>query len=136
MFSPEMVTLPVAMLKMRKSSVPDAALRWTLNRFAPGPVIVRFLLINNSALVSVIVIRPAEKLIVSPLAAVAIACRSVQLAPGQVPPASAALFTISVAARPPDALHASAAKQANRIRRLIFTSPRRDENISHSILRQ
>src|SRR2546423_12701296 len=79
---------------------------------------------------------PAAKLIVSPDVATEIACRSVQLAPGQVPPASAALFTVSVAARPPDALHASAAKPANRIRRLIFNSPRRDASINHTLLQQ
>src|SRR5258708_38338628 len=98
MVRPEMVTLTLvdAISKMRKFGVLDAALRCTLNRFAPGPLIVRFLLINNSSLVSVIVVRLAAKLIVSPRAAVAIACRSVQAVPGQVQPASAPLFTVIV----------------------------------------
>jgi len=88
---PEIVTLklPEAMLKMRKLSAP---LRCTVNRFAPGPVIVRFLLINNSADVSVIVLLAArEKLIVSPDTAAAMASRNVQFAPGHDPPPSAAL---------------------------------------------
>jgi hypothetical protein len=44
-----------------KAGVPDAALRWTVNRFAPGPLIVRFLLINNSALVGVTALFEEER---------------------------------------------------------------------------
>ena len=63
-------------------------------------MIVRLLLINNTPLVSVIavVFTGKEKLIVSPGATVTMACRSVQSAPGQVPPASAVLLTVRVAA--------------------------------------
>ena len=52
---PEMVAMTWlgVILKMRK--LPAAALRCTLNRFAPGPLIVRFLLISNSPLVRLIV---------------------------------------------------------------------------------
>src|SRR6185369_9552723 len=39
---------------MRKLGVPVALLRVTVSRFAPGPSIVRFLLINNSPVVRVI----------------------------------------------------------------------------------
>ena len=42
-------------------------------------------------------VMPAAKLIMSPDDAVAIACLSVQVAPGQVPPASLSLFTVNVA---------------------------------------
>src|SRR2546422_860539 len=72
---PEIVTLMLAwILKIRKSGVPAKRLRWTVNRFAPGPLIVRFLLITNSSLNSLIVLFAGRlKLIVSPDAAVAIA---------------------------------------------------------------
>src|SRR5207244_2210101 len=54
---PEMVTLMLLLiLKMRKSGVPAKRLRWTVNRFAPGPLIVRFLLITNSSLNSLMVL--------------------------------------------------------------------------------
>src|SRR2546423_1292034 len=43
---PEMVTLEAKIPKMRKS-VLAAALRCTVNRFAPGPLIVRLLSIDN-----------------------------------------------------------------------------------------
>src|SRR5205085_111665 len=54
MVRPEMFTVPDWILKMRKFGVAPAALRITVRRLAPGPLMVRFLLINNSALVSVI----------------------------------------------------------------------------------
>ncbi len=73
---------------MRKLGVPPAALRCTVNRSAPGPLIVRLLLINNSALVSVIAVSPPAKSIVSPAAASRIACRSVPA------PLSALLVTV------------------------------------------
>src|SRR5947207_393048 len=75
------LTLADAILKMRK--LPADPLRCTLNRFAPGPLIVRFLSTNNSALVSAIVLLAGrEKLIVSLDDARRMACRSVQSAPG------------------------------------------------------
>jgi hypothetical protein len=45
-----------------------------------------------------IVGRPAAKSIVSPDPAVRIACRKVQVAPGQIPTPSALLFTVNVVA--------------------------------------
>src|SRR2546425_12042769 len=60
---PEMLTVvPELILKMRKFGAPE--LRCTVSRLAPGPVIVRFLLISNSALVSVIGLTTPLKLIV------------------------------------------------------------------------
>ncbi|PZR76213.1 MAG: hypothetical protein DLM52_06420 [Chthoniobacterales bacterium] len=47
----------------------------------------------------IFVIGGRAKLIVSPEAAVAIACRRVQVVPGQVPPESPLLLTVIVAAR-------------------------------------
>src|SRR5215212_9709259 len=94
--NPEMFAVTPEIVKIRKSPTPPAE-RWTVNRFAPGPLMVRFLLINKSPLVSVIAARSGAKLIVSPETAVAIAWRRVQLAPGQVPPASAVLVTVIAA---------------------------------------
>src|SRR6476646_8282917 len=52
MVRPEILTLGVPeILKMRKFDVPAAALRCTLRRLAPGPLMVRFLLMGNSPLV-------------------------------------------------------------------------------------
>jgi hypothetical protein len=76
-------------LKMRKNA---AELRCTVNRPAPGPLIVRFLSINYSPLVRLIVVIPAAKLIVSPGDASRIACRS------DPAPLSLALVTVMVAA--------------------------------------
>src|SRR5512147_2773939 len=73
---------------MRKLGVPPTALRCTVNRFGPGPLIVRRLLIDNSALVSVIGEIPPAKSIVSPAAASRMACRSVPA------PLSALLVTV------------------------------------------
>ncbi len=96
MVRPEMVTgkkpVPPLRSKMRNCGVPPALLRCTVNTLAPGPVIVRSLLINNSALVSVIVVRPEAKLIVSPDAASRIACRS------EPAPLSLVLVTVMVVA--------------------------------------
>src|SRR6202040_2235614 len=66
MVRPEMVTkLPTAMKKMPNLGIPGPMLlRCTVNRLAPGPLIVRFLLIDNVALVRLTVVRPAAKLIV------------------------------------------------------------------------
>src|SRR5712691_11081062 len=67
MVRPEMVTLklPEEIWKMPNLGIPGPMLlRWTVNRLAPGPLIVRSLLINNAALVRLIVVRPAAKLIV------------------------------------------------------------------------
>src|SRR5260370_3581235 len=86
--SPEMLTMPPCTSKMRNAGVPLAELRWTARRAAPGPEMVKFLTINNSPLVSVIV-PLTEKLIVSPAAALAIASRS---DPG---PLSAVLVTVA-----------------------------------------
>src|SRR5713226_2353189 len=78
---PDIVTVtPALIVKMRKSGVPPAVLRFTDSMFAPGPLIVRFLSISSSPLVSVIVagpteVRPAAKVIVSPGQAVLIASR-------------------------------------------------------------
>ena len=85
---------------MRKSGVPGAVLRCTLNRFAPGPLIVRYLLISNSPLVSVIVLFAGNrKVIVSPETELETASRNVHLVAVQLPvPSSAALFTNKVAA--------------------------------------
>ena len=49
--SPEMLTVPEAILIIRKSGVPPAELRRTVSKFEPGPVMERFLLILNSPLV-------------------------------------------------------------------------------------
>src|ERR1043165_6699134 len=96
---PEIVTCANdAIWKMWNAAVPGAALRRTVNRFAPGPLIVTFLSINNSPLVRLIDVRPGAKLIVSPDVVVAIAARSVQFALGQLPPESAELFTVTLAA--------------------------------------
>ena len=67
---------------MRKTDVPAALLRRTLNRFAPGPLIVRLLLISNSPFVSVIVVRFEAGAIVVPEAASLIALRSDPAGPG------------------------------------------------------
>src|SRR5437879_5598489 len=77
MVKPESATAPEAMSKMRKSAA--LTLRVTVNRFAPGPLIVRFLSINNSPFISLIVL-PAgrEKPIVLPDDASLIAARKVQ----------------------------------------------------------
>src|SRR5882724_3244780 len=86
-----MVTVPVETLKMRKSGVPMAELRWITRLLAPGPAMIRSLSIRSSPLVSVMVLT-LEKLIVSPEAALAMASRN---EPG---PSSAVVVT--VAARP------------------------------------
>ena len=91
---PDMVTVPDVMLKIRKFGVKFALLRRTVRTFAPGPVMITFLLITNSALVRSIVVRPEAKSIVSPGDAVRIAWRSVQVVPAHVPPESALLFTV------------------------------------------
>src|SRR6267154_5737918 len=73
---PEIVTtagLVAVTLKTRNCGVPPAVLRITVKRLAPGPVIVRFLSISNSADVKVIVLTPAWNVIVAP----AHACRIV-----------------------------------------------------------
>lgn len=96
---PEMLTvLPTEMVEMRNSDVPPAVLRWTVSRLTPGPLIVRFLLISNSPLVSVIVLLAgSEKVIVSPDTALEMASRSVHLITVHVPvPSSAVLFTVRV----------------------------------------
>jgi hypothetical protein len=51
--SPEMLTV-VAILNMRNCGVPPAELRWTVSKLEPGPVMVRVLLMLNSAVVKVI----------------------------------------------------------------------------------
>src|SRR6478609_3457753 len=68
MVSPEISTLGVPeILKMRKFGMPAAALRRTLRRLAPGPLIARFLLIGSSPLVRSIAPRTfAAKVIVLP----------------------------------------------------------------------
>src|SRR5205814_10456517 len=78
--------------KIRK---PAAAPHCTVNRLAPGPLMVTFLSINNSPLTRLIVGRPVTKLIVSPPEgdALRIACRSVPT------PLSPGLVTIRVVAR-------------------------------------
>src|SRR5207253_2257687 len=74
MVKPEIVTLVLAPTsKTRKLGIIPKKLRCMVSRFAPGPVIVRFLSITNSLLVRLTVVRPAAKLIVSPGDAVAIA---------------------------------------------------------------
>src|SRR4051812_33290827 len=94
-----MTTVVVAATrKIRKLGVPDAALRWTERRLAPGPMIVRFLLRSSSSLVRVIAERRASNTIVPPAAAFTIAWRKVQVGPGQDPPESALLLTVVVAA--------------------------------------
>src|SRR5437588_5512059 len=77
MVKPESVTVPATMSKIRKRLA--VTLRVTSNRFAPGPLIVRFLSINSSPLVSLIVM-PAgrEKPMVLPDDASLIAARKVQ----------------------------------------------------------
>ena len=117
MVRPEIVTVKLPILKMRNSGVPPAALRCTVNRFAPGPLIFRFLSMNNSAVVSVIALFAGrEKLIVSPEIAVAIAWRSEQSAPGQVPPASAVLVTVKLAASADTAMRRAEIKPASEVR--------------------
>ena len=85
------MTVPEETLKMRKSNVPLAELRWITRLLAPGPAIIRSLSIRSSPLVSVMV-PPLEKSIVSPGSAWAIVSRN---EPG---PTSAVVVT--VAARP------------------------------------
>src|SRR3989442_2889351 len=86
-----MVTVFERTLKMRKSGVPMAELRWITRLLAPGPAMIRFLLIRSSPLVSVMVL-PLEKSIVSPGAALAIASRN---EPG---PASSVVVTVAARA--------------------------------------
>src|SRR6266567_2952430 len=75
-----------------------------VKRFAPGPLIVRFLLIDNSPLVRLIILFAGkEKLIVSPgdaaADALAMASRNVHLLAVHVPvPSSRMLFTVHVVA--------------------------------------
>ena len=89
---PEMVAVaPDVTLKMRKSGVPLAKLRWMVRRVAPGPEMVRFLPMSSSALVSSMVPLTAKS-IVSPAAASAIALRN---DPG---PLSAVLMTVPACA--------------------------------------
>src|SRR5215472_3624074 len=73
-----MVTvLPGLIVKMRNCGVPAALLRSTVSRFAPGPVIVRFLSITRSAVVSVIgLVTVFPKVIVLPSQASIMACLS------------------------------------------------------------
>src|SRR6266581_1352622 len=92
---PEIVTLklPEAILKMRKSGVPPAVLRCTVNPFVVAPSIVRLLSINNSPLVSVIVLFAGrEKTILPSGIALLIAARN---EPG---PLSSVLVTGTAAA--------------------------------------
>src|SRR5437016_1045980 len=88
------LTIPVPIFKTRTALLP-----LTVSMLAPGPVIVRFLF-TASSLASVIglVTVAISKSIVSPAAAVAIACRSVHVVLGQAPPESALLLTVIVAA--------------------------------------
>src|SRR5262249_16861982 len=86
--SPDRVTipgLPKATLKTRLALLPEI-----VNRFAPGPVIVRFLLMANWPVVSVIGLTTwfMSKLIVAPSHASSIACRS------DPAPASLLLMTV------------------------------------------
>ena len=72
---PEIVTVLGMISKTRKSAVPAAELRWTVNWLAPGPAMVRFVVITSSPLLNAITPLTA-KVTVSPGAAVAIASRS------------------------------------------------------------
>src|ERR1051325_1493850 len=64
---PEMATLePLLIEKMRKSGAFDAVVRCTVNRFAPGPLIVRFVCIANSLVSVIVLLAGKEKLIVPP----------------------------------------------------------------------
>src|SRR4051812_50177565 len=68
---PERVTLlgpVVSMSKILKRGAP--ALRTTLNKLAPGPLIVRLLPIDNLLVVRLILVMPGAKFIVSPDTAV------------------------------------------------------------------
>ena len=91
--SPEMETvLPLPTLKMRLSALPSM-----VSDPAPGPAMVRFLMMESSPLVAVVVpvsrIVPVTlKTIVSPGAASMIACRR------EPAPESLVLLTVSVAA--------------------------------------
>src|SRR5438067_2665930 len=132
MVKPDSATLklPEAILKMRNpgaSAGIPSVLRRTVNRFAPGPLIVRFLLISNSPLVRLIVLRPAAKLMVSPDAASRIACRNVP------PPLSPPLVTMMVAACAITPLknRALVTNAKNNTRLLIFCH--HSEHVSESI---
>src|SRR5258706_15681436 len=72
MVSPEIVTEPEVILRMRKSGIPAAALRWMVRLVAR---MVRFLLINNSAVVKTMG-RPTSKVILSPAGELAMTLRN------------------------------------------------------------
>jgi hypothetical protein len=101
---------------MLKLGMPPAVLRRTVNTFAPGPLIVRFLLINNSPLVSVIV-PLMEKLIVSLAADSDIRCRS------DSGPVSLRLFTVRVVAKSGAPLKTNAVATITRRRISIASGP-------------
>src|SRR5262245_54509142 len=68
----ETVTALELMLKIR----PGLAVRCTVKRLAPGPVMVRFLSITNSPFVRLTVVTLGAKLIISPDEALRIASRN------------------------------------------------------------
>jgi hypothetical protein len=77
---------------MRKAGVPGETLRCTLNTFAPGPLIVSHLSINNSPLVRLISpLTFAAKVIVLPAQTLAMTARSESV------PLSLLLLTIRLA---------------------------------------
>ena len=113
---PEIEAVTFAMMwKIRNAGA--LVLRCTVRRPAPGPVIVRFLLITNSPLVRVTAVRHGAKLIVSPDEALRIACRN------EPAPMSFPFVTVMVAADVPVALNKSAAiAQAPQILLFVFIS--------------
>jgi hypothetical protein len=100
---PEIETVTVLELMRKIPNSGALVLRCTVKRFAPGPVMVRFLSITNSPLVRVTVVMLGETLTVSPEAALRIACRN---EPG---PLSSPFVAVTVAAGVSVALNNSTA---------------------------
>ena len=72
---PEIETVTVLELMWKTRAVMTLLFTCTVKPVAPGPVMVRFLSITNSALVRVTIVRLGAKLIISPEEASRIACR-------------------------------------------------------------
>ena len=119
------MTVPDAILKIRKSGVPGAVLRSTARLPAPGPVTIRFVLMASSPLVSMM-FPVTAKSIVSPAAALAIACRN---EPG---PLSATLVTVRVAASP-RCVSKTATKNSEKTIRFLIISVRKRPRVGKEI---
>ena len=71
---PEIITVLLVISKIRKGG--ELVIRRTVTRWAKGPVIVRFLSMNNSSLLRLTFVTLGAKSIVSPGEALRIACRN------------------------------------------------------------